>query len=71
MTGLLEPPLAPLLLAYSLCVVFAAGVVRGFAGFGFSAIAVAGLSLIVSPAQVVPAIFALEILASLSQLRGI
>ncbi|RYF83472.1 MAG: sulfite exporter TauE/SafE family protein, partial [Comamonadaceae bacterium] len=39
--------------------------------FGFSAIAVAGLSLIVSPAQVVPAIFALEILASLSQLRGI
>jgi len=68
---LLVPPLAPALLAYSLCVVFAAGVVRGFAGFGFSAVTVAGLSLVVSPALVVPAIFMLEILASLSQLRGI
>ncbi|MDR6451495.1 sulfite exporter TauE/SafE family protein [Variovorax paradoxus] len=68
---LLVPPLAPALLAYSLCVVFAAGVVRGFAGFGFSAVTVAGLSLVVSPALMVPAIFMLEILASLSQLRGI
>ncbi len=68
---LLVPPLAPALLVYSLCVVFAAGIVRGFAGFGFSAITVAGMSLVISPALVVPAIFALEILASLSQLRGI
>ncbi len=69
--ALLVPPLAPATLAYSLCVVFAAGIVRGFAGFGFSAITVAGMSLVVSPALVVPAIFMLEILASLSQLRGI
>jgi len=68
---LLAPPLASALLAYSLCVVFAAGMVRGFAGFGFSAITVAGMSLVVSPALVVPAIFMLEVLASLSQLRGI
>ncbi|NVM86399.1 hypothetical protein FHT32_000022 [Variovorax sp. SG517] len=68
---LLVPPLAPTTLAYSLCVVFAAGIVRGFAGFGFSAITVAGMSLVISPALVVPAIFMLEILASLSQLRGI
>lgn len=68
---LLVPPLAPATLAYSLCVVFAAGIVRGFAGFGFSAITVAGMSLVVSPALMVPAIFMLEILASLSQLRGI
>ncbi|RZL95984.1 MAG: sulfite exporter TauE/SafE family protein [Variovorax sp.] len=68
---LLTPPLAPALLAYSLCVVFAAGIVRGFAGFGFSAITVASISLVVSPALVVPAIFVLEVLASLSQLRGI
>ncbi len=68
---LLTPPLAPLLLACSLCVVFAAGVVRGFAGFGFSAITVAGMSLVVSPARVVPAFFVLEVLAGLSQLRGI
>jgi hypothetical protein len=59
----------PLLLA-ALCVVFAAGVVRGFAGFGFSALCVAGLSLFMSPAQVVPPVFALEVLASLSLLRG-
>ena len=69
--GLLTPPLAPSLLAYSLCVVFAAGLVRGFAGFGFSAVTVAGMSLVVSPALVVPALFMLEILASLSQMRSV
>ncbi|VWX62636.1 putative membrane transporter protein [Burkholderiales bacterium 8X] len=68
---LLTPPLSAALLAFSLCVVFAAGIVRGFAGFGFSAITVAGMSLVVSPARVVPAIFMLEVLASVSQLRGI
>lgn len=71
MSALLAPPVDFLLLAYGLGIVFAAGIVRGFAGFGFSAISVAGLSLIVSPAKVVPAIFALEILASVSQWRGI
>lgn len=59
----------PLLLA-SLCVVFAAGIVRGFAGFGFSALCVAGLSLFMPPAQVVPPIFVLEVLASLTLLRS-
>ncbi|HMO47602.1 MAG TPA: sulfite exporter TauE/SafE family protein [Rubrivivax sp.] len=57
-------------MAYAVCVVLAAGVVRGFAGFGFSAISVAGLALVVSPAQVVPPVFVLEVLASLSLLRG-
>jgi len=66
---LLLPMPWPLLLA-SLCVVFAAGIVRGFAGFGFSALCVAGMSLYMPPAQVVPPIFALEVLASLSLLRG-
>ena len=59
----------PLLVASAL-VVFAAGIVRGFAGFGFSALCVAGLSIFVPPAQVVPPIFVLEVLASLSLLRG-
>jgi uncharacterized membrane protein YfcA len=63
------PMPAGLLLA-SLCVVFAAGIVRGFAGFGFSALCVAGLSLFMPPAQVVPPIFVLEVLASLTLLRG-
>jgi uncharacterized membrane protein YfcA len=60
---------AGLLLA-SLCVVFGAGIVRGFAGFGFSALCVAGLSLFMPPAQVVPPIFVLEVLASLTLLRS-
>jgi len=50
-------------------IVFAAGIVRGFAGFGFSALAVAGMSLLLPPAQVVPPVFVLEVLASLSLLR--
>ena len=69
--SLLTPPLAPWVLAFSLCVVFAAGLVRGFAGFGFSAVTVAGMSLVISPAVVVPALFTLEILASVSQLRSV
>lgn len=66
---LLSPLPWPWLVA-SLLVVFAAGVVRGFAGFGFSALCVAGLSLFASPAQVVPPVFVLEVLASLTLLRG-
>lgn len=58
------------LLALAAAVVFGAGIVRGFAGFGFSALCVAGLSLVMPPAQVVPPIFVLEVLASLSLLRG-
>jgi uncharacterized protein len=58
------------LLAASLLVVFAAGIVRGFSGFGFSALCVAGLTLFAPPASVVPPIFMLEVLASLTLLRG-
>jgi len=64
------PPLPWPALGASLLVVFGAGIVRGFAGFGFSALCVAGLSLFIPPAQVVPPIFVLEVLASLSLLRG-
>ena len=63
-------PLPPLLMLACLAIVFGAGIVRGFAGFGFSALSVAGLALLVAPAKVVPAIFVLEVLASLSLLRG-
>lgn len=65
-----ELPLSAWTLTFSLLIVFGAGIVRGCTGFGFSALSVAGLSLLVSPAQVVPALFALEILASVSLLRG-
>jgi uncharacterized membrane protein YfcA len=52
-----------------LLVSLTAGVVRGFAGFGFSALAVAGLSLFVAPASVVPAALVLEVLASVAVWR--
>lgn len=58
----------PVLVA-AVAIVFGAGVVRGFAGFGFSALSVAGLALLVPPAQVVPPIFALEVVASIALLR--
>ncbi len=48
-----------------------AGVVRGFAGFGLSAFIVAGMSLLLSPQQIVPAAMMLEILASLSLLPSV
>ena len=46
-----------------------AGFVRGLVGFGFSALCVTSLSVFLPPAQVVPALFVLEILASLSLLK--
>lgn len=60
---------ATLLLA-GLLVAVAAGVVRGFSGFGFSALTVAGMSLFVPPATLVPVVLALEVLASISLWRG-
>ena len=59
----------PTLLA-GLLVSLGAGVVRGFAGFGYSALTVAGLSLFVAPSTIVPAVLALEVLASLSMWRS-
>lgn len=56
-------------MAAALAVVLGAGFVRGFAGFGFSAFSVAGLSLLVAPSAVIPSIFLLEIVASLHMLR--
>lgn len=50
-------------------VVLLAGVVRGLTGFGFSALCVSCLSVFLPPAQVVPALFVLEILASISLLK--
>ncbi|GIW44829.1 MAG: hypothetical protein KatS3mg077_2111 [Candidatus Binatia bacterium] len=52
-------------------VLVVAGLVRGFSGFGFAMVAVTGLSLVHSPARVVPAILCLEILASMHLLPSI
>lgn len=63
-------PLPGVWLLTSCVVVLAAGIVRGFAGFGFSALCVAGMALYLPPAEVVPPIFMLEVAASVSLLRG-
>ncbi|MEO8281462.1 MAG: sulfite exporter TauE/SafE family protein [Ideonella sp.] len=65
---LLSWPL-PTLLA-GLLVSLGAGAVRGFAGFGYSALTVAGLSVFVAPATIVPAVLALEVVASVSMWRS-
>ena len=53
-----------------LFVVLGAGVVRGFSGFGFSALTVAGCSIFASPAEIVPIAIQLEVLASISLIRS-
>jgi len=68
LNGLTIAGLSPVMVAFSLVVVFPAAIVRGYSGFGFSALLVAGLSLFVAPAEVVPVALLLEIAASLHML---
>lgn len=58
-------------LAYSVLVVFVAAVVRGYSGFGASAILVTGIGLVMAPAEVVPIALLLEVVASLGLLRQV
>lgn len=57
--------------AYGMACVFAAAIVRGYSGFGFSLLAIASLSLALPPAAVIPPVFMMEVAASLSLLPGI
>ncbi len=63
------PATSPWVLAGALLVSLGAGVVRGFAGFGYAALTVAGLSLFVVPSSVVPAVLGLEVVGSFSLWR--
>ena len=58
-------------LAFAITIVFLAAIVRGFSGFGFSLLAITGLSLIYTPAEIVPSIFMLELAASINLLPSI
>jgi uncharacterized membrane protein YfcA len=51
--------------------VFAAAIVRGYSGFGFSLLAITSLSLVLPPTEVIPPVFMMEVVASLSLLPGI
>lgn len=59
--------LPPLYLLLAGAIVFIASFVRGYSGFGFSAILMTGLLPIIPASQLVPLSIALEILASSSQ----
>ena len=50
--------------------VFFAAIVRGFVGFGFSALTVASLVFVLPPAVVVPLVLMLEVAASIQMLPG-
>lgn len=52
-------------LIFSYCAILFAGIIRGYSGFGFSMIAVVSLSLVMPPAEIVPVILLLEVVASL------
>lgn len=58
-------------LIYSVICIFLAALVRGYSGFGFSLLAITALSLVLTPAEIVPSIFMLEIAASLHLLPSI
>ncbi len=60
-----------LILLYAVACIFGAAVVRGYSGFGFSMLAVVSLSLLLPPAQIVPSIFIMEVVASLHLLPGV
>jgi len=60
-----------LILLYAVACIFAAAVVRGYSGFGFSLLAITSLSLFLPPTEIVPSIFIMEVAASLHLLPGV
>jgi len=52
-------------------IVFGAAIMRGFSGFGFSALTVTSLALFLPPKLIVPVIFLLEIAASIHLLPSV
>lgn len=56
---------------FAIAAVFFAAIVRGFSGFGFSALSVALLSFVFSPMAAVPAVMTLEVAASAFLLPGV
>lgn len=60
-----------LLLVPAAALIFFAAIVRGYSGFGFSLLSITGLSLLFPPSRVIPAIFMLELAASLHLLPSI
>ena len=64
----LTPPVNFVIL--SLCA-FVAGLVRGFAGFGLSAVLVASAAFVIAPRQIIPTAQALEVVGSIALIPSI
>ncbi len=58
-------------LLFCMAMVFVASVIRGFSGFGLSALVVSSISLVLPPAQIVPMTLLLEAAASLRMLPAV
>jgi uncharacterized protein len=59
------------LILYTLIVVFLAGIVRGYSGFGFSALVTLSLALFLPPAVVVPVMMLMEVVASIHMMPAV
>ena len=58
-------------LAFGAIVLLLAAFIRGYSGFGFSAVLVAGATFVVEPAAAVPLAITFEVFASLIQVRSV
>ena len=63
--------LAPGIAAYLACALLGAAIIRGYTGFGFSAIVIACAALVTNPLPLMPVIFLCEIAMTALQARGI
>jgi uncharacterized protein len=71
MIGAMFGPMLGWVGIYCLACVFGAAVVRGYSGFGFSLLAITALSLALPPTAIIPPVFMLEVMASVSLLPSI
>lgn len=62
--------LSPSVTVLAIAACFMAGAVRGFSGFGLSALAMAVLATVIPPIQLIPAFWFLEMAASLVLMKG-
>ena len=60
--------LSPLMFLYAVICIGVAALIRGYSGFGFSALTVTSLALILPPIEIIPLVFLLEIAASIHML---
>ena len=60
--------LSPIISIYAILCIFVSAVIRGYSGFGFSALTVSSLSFVLPPIEIIPLVFLLEIAASINML---